>query len=482
MARVCGGDAMRSEHGDWSVHGRKPGRSGTSKRVIVAGAGLSGLVTARLLKDSGFDVTVLEARNRIGGRIWTDDSLGVPIDLGGSWIHGAEYNPLKFWCHTLGVPLIESPRGNFWLYENGQEIDFYHLGWYSRRAIVKYGIPFVRKWLGIKWRILFGLNGDLTFSVPIARLLRKANPSFGERALLWMISMVEAIEGTSVTRLSMRAWNPLEYRQTNLIPKPGFRPLLQDAAKGLNIEFGTEIKRIDWSGTGVIFETNRGTFGSDLAVISLPLGVLKQHPDLFYPRLPSTKQRAIEQLGYDEEGVLNKIVLRFRHRFWRLDRDRFGYLPDSPQERGLFNYWIEQECVTGAPILVGFSSGPIAVKMDREYTDEEILREALRALRRIFGRELPPVEGFRVTRWLSDPYSRGAYSYAATGNRSYHRYDLAEPVEGKIFFVGEATEDSCFGTVHAAVVSAEREARRIHRLYCCEEEDLGHLPWKNMIR
>jgi len=85
--------------GSWSMGTAKP------ERVIVVGAGMAGLVAARLLHDSGFAVTVLEARGRLGGRTWTDSSLGAPVDLGGSWVHGVEGNPLTLWCDKLGVRL-----------------------------------------------------------------------------------------------------------------------------------------------------------------------------------------------------------------------------------------------------------------------------------------------------------------------------------------------------------------------------------------
>src|SRR5215510_10906682 len=88
--------------GSWTMGNAKP------ERVVVVGAGMSGLVASRLLHDSGFAVTVLEARKRIGGRTWTDDSLGAPLDLGGSWVHGVDGNPLALWCGKLGVSLVES--------------------------------------------------------------------------------------------------------------------------------------------------------------------------------------------------------------------------------------------------------------------------------------------------------------------------------------------------------------------------------------
>ena len=87
--------------GSWSMG------AGRAERVIVVGAGMAGLVAARLLHDLGFMVTVLEARARLGGRTWTDDLLGAPLDLGGSWVHGVDGNPLTLWCDKLGIALVE---------------------------------------------------------------------------------------------------------------------------------------------------------------------------------------------------------------------------------------------------------------------------------------------------------------------------------------------------------------------------------------
>ena len=87
--------------GSWSMG------TGKAERVVVVGAGMAGLVAARLLHDSGFIVTVLEARDRIGGRVWTDDRVGAPVDLGGSWVHGVDGNPLTLWCEKLGIELVE---------------------------------------------------------------------------------------------------------------------------------------------------------------------------------------------------------------------------------------------------------------------------------------------------------------------------------------------------------------------------------------
>ena len=103
--------------GSWSMG------AGKAERVIVVGAGMAGLVAARLLHDSGFAVTVLEARDRLGGRTWTDDSLGAPLDLGGSWVHGVDGNPLALWCDKLGVALVESQGDRLLIDERAKVAD-----------------------------------------------------------------------------------------------------------------------------------------------------------------------------------------------------------------------------------------------------------------------------------------------------------------------------------------------------------------------
>lgn len=106
----------------WSLFGetRHPSPWRQPPRIVVVGAGMAGLVSARLLHDSGFDVVVLEARDRLGGRLWTDTRFGVPIDLGASWIHGADANPLSDWCRAIGVPLAYAPTGRRRFYAGGR--------------------------------------------------------------------------------------------------------------------------------------------------------------------------------------------------------------------------------------------------------------------------------------------------------------------------------------------------------------------------
>jgi phytoene dehydrogenase-like protein len=123
---------------DWSLTGKEEALHSRLPSVLVIGAGMSGLVAARLLHASGFAVTVLEARDRLGGRLWTDQRLGGPCDFGGSWIHGADHNPLTRWCNNRNIPLIISDPGTRYFYDEGRSIPkslVQGKGWRGRAAL-----------------------------------------------------------------------------------------------------------------------------------------------------------------------------------------------------------------------------------------------------------------------------------------------------------------------------------------------------------
>ncbi|MEZ4622138.1 MAG: FAD-dependent oxidoreductase [Caldilineaceae bacterium] len=114
---------MQGYSGDWSRSVAQTSPNRPLPHVVVVEAGMAGLVAARLLHDAGCQVTVLEARHRLGGRIWTDDRLGVSCDLGASWIHGADNNPLTRWCHVLAIPLAITSDETRFLFTGGAQWD-----------------------------------------------------------------------------------------------------------------------------------------------------------------------------------------------------------------------------------------------------------------------------------------------------------------------------------------------------------------------
>ena len=233
---------------------------------------------------------------------------------------------------------------------------------------------------------------------------------------------------------------------------------------------------------GVTLHTQTGPFSADAAVVTVPLSLLKTGRLLFEPPLPQAKQAAIAAIGFGGDAVLNKLFLRFPHRFWPDMQDRCVALPEAPPQRGFFSNWVNVEPLLGQPVLVGFVSGSTAARLDREAGDTVIVDAAMRSLRRMFGRRIPDPSGYQLTRWLSDPWAGGSYSYAHLGSTDADRRLYAAPVGGRVFFAGEATTGHDYGTVHAALLSGWRAAHEVHDLYCCRSGADDQLPYAAWLR
>ena len=162
-----------------------------------------------------------------------------------------------------------------------------------------------------------------------------------------------------------------------------------------------------WSDRGVTVILRGGEkIEADRAVIAVPLGLLRAGLPTLDPLPPEEQQKAIGRIGYGA-GILGKIYLRFPHRFWPEQPKWFGRLPDSPDRRGTFNTWVSHVGETGLPILLSFSNGATAARLDRSASDEEVKEVAMSSLRKMFGNDIPEPEGMLYPRWLSDPVVAG---------------------------------------------------------------------------
>lgn len=464
--------------GSWSMGAGKP------ERVIVLGAGMAGLVAARLLHDSGFVVTVLEARDRIGGRTWTDDRVGAPVDLGGSWVHGVEGNPLARWCDKLGVRLISSEADRLIIDE---------------RASARTRITQRRKaFMGVaafdtaiafaswKSKFLTNVRGPRSVSVKDAvepLLHARWLPEVDRLVVATFIEGSEGVNGSVWDQLSAEEWFPTEGLDGNAQPKGGFRTLIDDVARGLDIRLGAPATALAWTDGGVAATLASGErISADRAVITLPVGLLRDGRFRLDPLPPTEQQAAIGRLGYGA-GVLGKIYLRFPHRFWPDKSKWFGRLPDAPDRRGTFNTFVSHVEETGLPILLSFANGHAAVRYDRELDDEAVKEAALGSLRKMFGHnDVPEPEAFVFPRWLSDPWTKGGYSYPAIGSPPEDHCDHARPLGDRVFFAGEATEPVEYGTVHAALWSAEQTAEALFRAATGADASRDQRPWASARR
>ncbi len=442
-----------------------PVRLPGAPRVLVIGAGLAGLTAARLLHDAGFEIVVLEARPRIGGRIWTDrDMFGVPCERGATWIHRAEYNPVTTLCRRMGLRVVlpSEPRSCAWV--NGSAWPIATLVRRAWRGVARAGVTFTARYAHT-W-LLRRLGRDVDISVEAAVHPWPQDPRLSplDRLLVsWGVGMIEAIFGAPADILTVRSLDPRELRGSNATILDGYDRLVHLLAQGLDIRLSTPVRTIVHDAHGVFLHADHAAFQGDAVIVTVPLGVLKAGIPHFDPPLGEEKQQALDRIGYGDEGVLNKICLKFPRRFWPTECDRFLLLPEDTPCRGCFGVWIDKEHLWGAPILETFLAGHAATTWDREGRDDAVVAAALRVLRRAFPGRVPDPEAYMVTRWLSDPWARGSFAYEKVGTRDEDWEILARPINDRVYFAGEGVDRMNYGTVEGAMLTGERAARAIQR-------------------
>jgi predicted NAD/FAD-dependent oxidoreductase len=234
----------------------------------------------------------------------------------------------------------------------------------------------------------------------------------------------------------------------------GYRAVIDLLAQGVPITLNQVVRQIRWGAGGVTVATDRDTYTADRAVVTLPLGVLQSAAVTFSPALPRRKQQALTALRM---GVLNKCYLRFPEVFWPAEFDWIEYVPE---QRGQWVEWVSLARPTGLPILLGFNAADMGRTIEA-WDDATIVDSAMQTLTTIFGQAIPQPEAYQITRWNADPFAHGSYSFNALGATPEMRDHLAQSVDGRLFFAGEATSRQYFGTVHGAYLSGVAAADEV---------------------
>ncbi|XP_010167775.1 lysine-specific histone demethylase 1B isoform X2 [Antrostomus carolinensis] len=338
-----------------------------NKSVFIVGAGAAGLAAARQLHNFGIKVIVLEAKDRIGGRVWDDKTFkGVTVGRGAQIVNGCVNNPMALMCEQVSA----------------------------------------RSWDHNEFFAQFA----------------------GDHTLLTV----------------------------------GYSTVIDKLAEGLDIRLNFPVQSIDYSGEEVQVTTADGTvWTTQKVLVTVPLSLLQKNAIQFNPPLSEKKIKAINSLG---AGVIEKIALQFPYRFWDSKiqgADFFGHVPPNSSQRGLFSVFYDMDPEGKQSILMSVVTGD-AVTTIKNLDDKQVLQQCMTVLRELFKeQEVPDPVKFFVTRWSKDPWLQMAYSFVKTGG-SGEAYDIiAEDIQGKIFFAGEATNRHFPQTVTGAYLSGVREASKI---------------------
>jgi polyamine oxidase len=450
------------------------GVDGSPERVIVVGAGFAGLAAANALQRAGVEVVVVEARERIGGRAWTAEVAGAPIDLGCSWIHTPLGNPMSQFAAQAGVGTV--PFGfNDVIAPNISAFDVRGGGWVPQgelgpvllqTAVFESQLPALRDRLG----------ADASLAKALKRYLRESDlDADSKRRVEFAVRVVnESSFAASLEKVGLDGYLDIgeAYDEEDVLPAGGYTNLVAALGAGLDVRTGETTREVRYGPSGVEVDTSPADSSDDVndgrrargpvtthagshVLVTVPLGVLKKGSIEFTPRLPKQKRQAIRSVGF---GAFEKVVLRFDDAFWRPDRAHFAYAGKKQQEYPLY-LDLTDASGTGLPALVVFTHGRFARSLRKRKT-APVERRVLEILEEMYGPIPAPVEVLR-TRWLKDPYSLGAYSYPRRRTGAGDFDQLAEPVAGRLLFAGEATTPDRYGYADGAFDSGVREAKRL---------------------
>ena len=419
---------------------------GPTADVLVIGAGIAGLRAAEVLVANGRRVIVLEARDRLGGRIYTDRSWGVPVELGASWIHGVENNPIAALAAAKGITTQATDYESIMYGADGQR-----LGDGALDDIEEQVADLVEA----------GREGSPDTDEPLRTALDRAiaaadlDPSERLNVEMGITASIEHEYATDAVNLSATNFDDGadEGGGDALLPG-GYDQVVAAVANGLDVRLGHVVTSIDTSGDRAVVVTAQGNFQAGAVVVTVPLGVLKAGTIEFLPALPEAKSRAIAKLGM---GTLSKTCLRFESQFWPDDAELIDIVP-SVSRRG---QWVESLSLTGlvdVPALMMFNAGEFARAVEA-MTDPEVIASASNALKPAFPEFSTPT-GLLRSAWSVDPFSLGSYSFIGVGASLADRDALAEP-DGRRVFAGEACSRDHAATVHGAYASGEAAAKAL---------------------
>jgi monoamine oxidase len=413
--------------------------------ALIIGGGIAGLTAARHLTEAGLRVTLLEARDRLGGRIYTHSTAEYPVELGAEFVHGRPEEILALAAE--GAVPIAPVQGNFRRKISGKWVEAGHLMEKVDQLFAK--LPGKEPDESFQYYLdRSGEDDDIKQqALRYVEGFHAANPSLiSARSLRRDSEAEEAIEGDHQYRIA-----------------GGYESLVRAVAdridrKLCDIVMNAPIHEIVWRPGQVIARTSTAEHLAQQAIVTLPLSVLKSNSVVFSPALPE-KQNAMSFL---EMGPVIRVSLCFQGKFWERDPEMAELSFLFTDDREFPTWWTSN--ALPYPILTGWAAGPHGRKQAGR-SGNEMIRSAVWSLARIMEIAEPELRrqmtGSFTHDWQEDPFSRGAYSYAAVGGMDAAK-TLGTPVANTLYFAGEATNgDGYNGTVHGAIATGLRAANEL---------------------
>jgi monoamine oxidase len=403
----------------------------SSVDVAIIGAGAAGLGAAHALHNSGLSTIVLEARDRVGGRGYT--ILAAPdvvFDLGCGWLHSADKNSF--------VPIAE--RLNF-------EVNKALPPWRERA----FGKAFPQ---AERDEFIRALDGFYDRAEQAAKSGRDSPASLclepGNRWNPMIDAISTYVNGCELDQVSIQDMDAYEDTNINWRVRRGYGALMAAYGARLPLALNCNVTLIDHSGRRLRIETSLGTLTANQAIVTVPTNLIAQAAIRFHPALPAK----IDAAAGLPLGLADKVMLALEE-------------PEAlPQEGNLRGATMRTEMGTyhlrpfGQPCIEGFFGGRFAKTLE-DAGDGAIAAHSIDEIAGFLGNDIRrKLKPLKESRWAHDPFARGSYSHALPGHAD-KRAVLAAPVDGRLFFAGEATSPSFFSTAHGARDSGERAAGEV---------------------
>ena len=412
------------------------------------------MMAAYQLSRSGKKVTVIEARDRIGGRIHTlnNSSFSSEVELGAEFIHGNLPFTLQL-LQEAGIKYYPA-GGEMWQASNGK---------LSRRS-----------WDMPGWGELMTALDDLKEDISIAAFLEN---NFGasqyaqlRASVIGFIAGYDTADPEKASTFALRTEWQQDDEDDQYRISGGYRQLIaylekQCRVNGVEFLLSTPVKHVDWTNSGVkVTVQSSDLYLGDTVVIAVPLGVLKAEADqsaslVFEPSI-AEHQKAIQQMGF---GGIIKLLLEFKTPFWKNgDAEKIGFILS---DEAIPTWWSQYPVASN--LLTGWLGG-LPAEAKKALNELELLELALHSLANVFNRNLSVLRDelitFKAINWTTDPFTLGSYAYDTVESKDA-RNVLRQAIAGKIFFAGEYLyEGPAMGTVEAALFSGNAVAEQIINL------------------
>jgi monoamine oxidase len=399
--------------------------------VVVVGGGAAGIAAARCLHDAGVDVLIVEARDRLGGRAFTDTATaGHALDLGCGWLHSADKNPWRGIAKAQGRTIEKTPPP-----------------WYRPSLAVNFSGNDQKEFgraLG-EFHERMDAHPDTKPDLPAALLLEPGcrwNPLIG--------AVTTYLSGTEPEHMSVRDFANYGDTGVNQRVIEGYGATIASHADGIPLALACPVRGIDHRGKRLAVATARGTLRADAAIVTLPSNLIAAEAIRFTPALPA-KADAAAGLPL---GLADKLYLSLTNADeFEADARLFG----RTDRTATAAYHIRP---FGRSLIEAYFGGALAHELDAAGDDAFIafaLDELTSVLGSDFATRLTPL---RIHRWAADPFARGSYSTALPG-KAGNRATLAAPVDDRLFFAGEACSVDHYSTAHGAYFTGRAAAEAI---------------------